>query len=111
MLVAPSGMNGEERAGWVAVARQSLSGIPADLLKQGCAKARLTCRFASEIVPAIHSEVGKEWERRKKRAAEDEAAYRNRHAPRLEQHEPELVDPAEVRNLINSIALNPAGER
>lgn len=101
-LVAPSGMSNEDRQAWVAVARETLRGIPADLLKRGCDHVRRTCRFASEIVPAIIEEVGSSWERRKRMAAVSEAQYANRHAPRLES-KPEYVSAEEMRTLIRSI--------
>jgi hypothetical protein len=37
-LVAPSGMTAEDRQAWVAVAKATLTGIPADLLARGCKK-------------------------------------------------------------------------
>jgi hypothetical protein len=70
-LVAPSGMTAEDRQAWVAVAKATLTGIPADLLARGCKKARETCKFASEIVPTIMEEVGATWRWRKRRVAED----------------------------------------
>jgi hypothetical protein len=97
-LVAPSGMTTEDRHAWVAVAKATLTGIPADLLKRGCKVARETCRFASEIVPAIVAETKAEWERRQRRLAEEQAAYANRHAPQLEQ--PEYVGAGEVAKLL-----------
>ena len=97
-LVAPGGMTGEERAGWVMIARETLSGLPIDLMKRGCEAARVTCRFASEIVPCIHAQVGKEWERRKKVQAEEKARAANRRAPRLTP--PEHVTADEARQII-----------
>ena len=76
----------------------TLSGIPADLLARGAKEARLTCRFASEIVPCIHAHVGKEWERRKRVQAEDKARSANRHAPKLTP--PEHVTADEARQII-----------
>jgi hypothetical protein len=102
ILVAPSGLTAEDRSGWLRAAKMTLTGIPADLLKRGCEKARLTCRFASEIVPCIHAEIGKEWDRRKRVLAEERALWENRNAPRLA--EPEVVDPAEIRKLIGRLA-------
>lgn len=96
-------MSAEDRNAWVQVARQTLRGMPADLLRQGCAVARKTCKFASEIVPTIIEDVGTQWERRKREMANMEAQHRQRHMPRLERHEPEYVSAEEVRNLIASI--------
>jgi hypothetical protein len=100
-LVAPSGMSAEDRTAWVAVARQTLSGIPADLLQRGCKKARETCRFASEIVPAILDETRAEWARRRKAYADEMAWQANKNAPRLEK--PDYVTPEQMRELIQSL--------
>lgn len=100
-LVAPSGMTAEDRTAWVAVARQTLSGIPGDLLTIGCAHARKTCRFASEIVPTIVAITENEWKRRQRIQADRAALHANRNAPRLAK--PEYVDPTEVRKLIRSL--------
>ncbi len=102
-LVAPSGLTAEDRSAWVAVARKTLSGIPADLLARGCKAARETCRFPSEIVPAILGEVKLAWDRRKRDEAWERARHENRNAPRLTVVEPDCVDPAEVRALINGL--------
>lgn len=64
-LVSPSGLTADDRKEWIAVAMQTLSGIPADLLAEGCAEARRRCRFPSEIVPTIMEAIGKRWEWRK----------------------------------------------
>jgi hypothetical protein len=69
-LVAPSGMTAEDRQAWVAVAKATLTGIPADLLARGCKKARETCRFASEIVPTIMGEARETWNWRKRMDSE-----------------------------------------
>lgn len=97
-LVAPGGMTGEERAGWVMIARETLSGLPIDLMKRGCEAARVTCRFASEIVPCIHAHVGKEWERRKNVWADDSRARDLRNAPKLAP--PEHVTADEAKQII-----------
>jgi len=98
-LVAPSGMTAEDRTAWVAVAKQTLTGIPGDLLARGCRKARETCRFASEIVPTIVEEVKGDWEWRRQRLSEEMRAFENRNAPRLEKRGPEAV-PHEVTQRI-----------
>ena len=100
-LVAPSGMTAEDRAAWIAVARQTLSGIPADLLTLGCKRARETCRFASEIVPTIIETVGKTWDARLRADAERRQRELDRNA--LPQPDPQYVSAAEVRKLIKSI--------
>jgi hypothetical protein len=87
-LVAPSGMSAEDRTAWVSVARQTLSGIPSDLLKWGCAEARAKCRFASEIVPLIIQTVSESWERRQQAVEWARRAVENANKPRLEAPEP-----------------------
>ncbi len=52
-LVAPVGMTEEARGEWFAVAWETLSHLPADILQDGCRKARQTCDHPSKIVPAI----------------------------------------------------------
>ena len=96
-LVAPSGLTAEDRQAWLAVARQTLTGIPADLLTFGCAEARKRCRFPSEIVPTIISTVEYSWRVRK----QDEA--RRAYVPRIADPEPEYVDPQLVRDLLKSL--------
>ena len=96
-LVAPSGMTAEDRQAWVAVAKQTLTGIPGDLLQRGCKKARETCRFASDIVPTIMAEVGETWRRRKRDAAEAEAM---RNTPRLSRPTYEPIPREETQRII-----------
>jgi hypothetical protein len=102
-LVAPSGMSAEDRNAWLQVARETLRGIPGDLLQRGCKKARETCRFASEIVPTILEETKDDWERRKRISEHHAALEANRDAPRLEHKEPEYVRPEQIAELIKSL--------
>lgn len=102
-LVAPSGMTGNDRSEWLKVAHMTLRDMPADLLSRGCEKARQTCRFPSEIVPAILHELEYAWPNRQER-------IRAANRPRLCSPPPapqtpaiEYVDPAEVRKLLKSI--------
>jgi hypothetical protein len=97
-LVSPSGMTAEDRREWLAVAMQTLSGIPADLLERGCSAARLKCRFPSEIVPTIMETIGKQWEWRKQDAARATELVMDRIEPPKE-----CVDPKLIRDLIRSI--------
>lgn len=53
LLVAPSNLSAEDRAAWIAVARQTVAGMPADQFHAGCQRARESCRFPSEIIPTI----------------------------------------------------------
>jgi hypothetical protein len=56
-LVAPAGMSEENRRDWFVAAWDALKHLPADLLQQGCAKARQTCDHPAKIVPAIIEET------------------------------------------------------
>lgn len=105
-LVAPSGMTTEDRNAWVQVARQTLKGMPADLLKMGCAEARKRCRFASEIVPTIFECVEADWNRRRRIAA-DHAARR---APRLPEPERWVPEPGELRRIMREVAEAARGD-
>jgi hypothetical protein len=94
-LVSPSGLTAEDRKEWLAVAMQTLSGIPADLLERGCEKARRKCRFPSEIVPVIMETIGKQWEWRKQDARQTALP-----AP---EPSPEYVGVEEVRKLLKRL--------
>jgi hypothetical protein len=52
-LVAPSNLSAEDRAAWIAVARQTLGRPEAQRFRDACQRARQVCRFPSEIVPTI----------------------------------------------------------
>ena len=104
-------MTAEDRHAWVAVARQTLSGIPADLLQRGCRKARETCRFASDIVPTIFSEVQETWDWRRKRLREEQLAEENRNAPRLEKHEMPRMTREETQRILREVAEEMRAQR
>lgn len=53
LLVAPPSLTAEDRAAWIAVARQTVAGMPVEQFRAGCQRAREMCRFASEIIPTI----------------------------------------------------------
>ena len=98
-LVAPTGMSAEDRTAWVAVARETLSGIPADLLQRGCWKARRTCKFPSEIVPTILSCTEKEWRARRIDMSNAIAARDRKPAEQIE-----YIGPQDMAALIKRIA-------
>lgn len=97
-LVSPSGLTADDRNEWLAIAMQTLSGIPADLLQRGCEAARLKARFPSEIVPTIIETIGKQWEWRKQDAARAAEMVVERIEPPAD-----CVDPKLIRDLIRSI--------
>jgi hypothetical protein len=96
-LVSPSGLSADDRKEWLAVAMQTLSGIPADLLERGCQEARRRCRFPSEIVPTIIQTIERQWQWR---LADQRNAMLRLVPP---EPEPEYVDPKQVRELIKNI--------
>ena len=107
-LCGSSGLTAAEREAWVKVARQTLSGIPADLLKYGCQVARKTCRFPSEIVPTVFAETTGLWEKRKLDLRDAQRAWENRNAPRIEQRnlsEEDYVTSEEARQIIAETLL------
>jgi hypothetical protein len=59
-------MTEAERQSWLAVARDTLRGIPEDLLKRGCKAARRHADHPAKIVREIMREVETEWESRKR---------------------------------------------
>jgi hypothetical protein len=97
-----------DRNEWVRVAKETLTGIPGDLLQWGCQKARETCRFPSEVVPTIMAEVKDEWDRRRRALDHAIAAEHNRHAPRIEHKraEPNYITPEEFREALKGIVGN-----
>lgn len=97
-------MTAEERAEWLKAARMTLSGIPADLLARGCAKARETCRFPSEIVPAILEEIRLAWQWRQEEARQlEERAELLKAALPKQEWEADPVKPEQLRALVRSI--------
>jgi hypothetical protein len=68
-LVAPAGMSEEDQTAWLAVAAETLRGIPADLLTIGCRAAREVADHPSKIVPAIMKTVKRYWDGRRDDAA------------------------------------------
>lgn len=100
-LVSPSGLNADDRREWLAVAMATLSGIPADLLARGCERARKTCRFPSEIVPAILGEVEKAWLGRK--ADLEHARWRLTHKEQPRLPPKEYIGAKEIGKLIKSL--------
>lgn len=56
-LVAPTNFSDEDRAAWIGIARQTLAGMDSDAFLGGCQRARETCTFLSQVVPAILGNV------------------------------------------------------
>jgi hypothetical protein len=46
-------MGADERTAWLTIAIETLSHLTLGQLREGCRNARMTCRFPSEIVPAV----------------------------------------------------------
>ena len=91
-LVSPSGMSADDRTEWLKVAHRTLAEVPADLMERGCTEARKTCRFASEIVPAILAEIEQPMKWRKANAA--------RSAP-----PPKVIEPAPKEEYVSAEAI------
>lgn len=104
-LVSPSGLTAEDRAEWLAVAMRTLSGIPADLLAAGCAVARRKCRFPSEIVPTIMEEIETRWKWRREDRGRISSSIAQLRTPQPDDEPLDLVDPAEVRKLVESLSV------
>lgn len=64
-LVSGVGMSRDDRNEWIQAAAIALQGIPADLLRAGCAEARLKADHPSKIVPTIERAVRYQWDRRR----------------------------------------------
>lgn len=88
-LCAPSGMSSDERAVWLATAWAEVSHIPAGTFEGACAAARKIVDHPSKIVPAIIKESAFMTDLFIRRRNEEEAAWRNRNAPRLTVAEPD----------------------
>ena len=103
-LVSPSGLTADDRREWIAIAMQTLSGIPGDLLSAGCAEARKRCRFPSEIVPTVMATIETEWDWRIKDARRGPPP-KHTALPAPPKDTSPLVDPADVRALIKSLGI------
>ena len=79
----------------------TLSGIPTDLLEDGCAEARHRCRFPSEIVPTVLAAIETRWMWRIEDARRPLPKHTALPSPPVDTSP--LVDPAEVRALIKSL--------
>ena len=100
-LVAPSGMSADDRTEWLKVARMTVGDIPADPFRWACKEARKTCKFASEIVPAIVKAAAERthWLRLSARYASEDLERINQVA----LPEPEYVKPEELAALRASL--------
>ncbi len=101
-LVAPTGMNGDDRTEWLKVAQMTLSDLPADLLARGCEKARRTCDHPSKVVPCILEEVEFAMRRRQEMRTAMYGARRDP-IPHPRLPDPQYVDPAELTKLLASL--------
>lgn len=87
---------------------QTLSGIPADLLKLGCDQARKHCKWPNEIVPTIMQTVEAEWERRKTYAENMrlKAEFERRAAmPKIEAPREPRVTPDQMTKILAEFGL------
>jgi hypothetical protein len=93
-------MTGDERRTWLSVARETLKGIPEDLLRRGCEAARLKADHPAKIIPAIIREVGQHWETRKRIERED----RQRELERQTALPPPKFEPFDTKAIIREVA-------
>lgn len=97
-LVAPVGMTEEAKRDWLAVAWQTLSHIPPDVLVIGARQARQICDHPSKLVPAIIA------------ATKDTMAWR-REANRTDDPQlppPDYVTPEEAEAILAEFGLKRA---
>lgn len=97
-LVVPVGMDEAARAEWLAVAWATLSHLPADLLRVGCAKARQSADHPAKIVPIITAETLDDLERRRERPRID-------YAPQIAAPEVERCTPEQAREIMAEFGL------
>ncbi|USI71629.1 hypothetical protein [Sphingomonas morindae] len=64
-MVAPTGLNEDDRVEWLAAAADALRGIPGDLLYRGIRVSRASVDHPAKIVPAIMAAVQKGWAQRR----------------------------------------------
>ena len=102
-LVAPTGMTAEDRNAWVQVARATLSGMPGDLLAAGCKAARRTCKFPSEIVPAIVEYADPIWASRERSLQNARRAYLDSLTPRIARTPPEPIPREETQRILREV--------
>jgi hypothetical protein len=93
-LVAPVGMDEDSQDTWFEAARIALDGIPIGLLQRGAEAAMQKADHPSKVVPAIMTEIGEAWARRKRLAAR----VADVQAPALP--EPDRCTPAEAAEII-----------
>jgi hypothetical protein len=68
-LVAPSGMNADDRAEWLKVARVTVGDVSQGALQAACEEVRKRIRRVSDLVPTIIEEVESETRRLESRAS------------------------------------------
>lgn len=113
-LCAPSGMSSDERAVWLATAWAEISHIPAGVFESACAAARKIVDHPSKIVPAIIKESAYMTDLFIRRRNDEEAAWRNRNAPRLEASAPDpdpyAADRDEVSKMMADLVASLKGK-
>lgn len=99
-LCSPVGMSDADRAEWVRVARAALADLPLDLLREGCASARLEADHPAKIVPAIMRTVTAAMKSRRVMA---EGRVPRSH--RLAEPVPDQVTPEAARAILEAHGL------
>lgn len=100
VLVAAVGMTEEAKREWLAVAWQTLSDLPPDILAAGCQKARETCDHPAKVVPAILAETG-DWMTLRRTAVRSEGLS----LPPPRQPAEQYCTPAEAKAILKEFGL------
>lgn len=107
ILCAPSGMSGEERGDWLAIAWAEVRDLPALAFIEACSIARKTVDHPAKLVPAIIREAEAYAKFLKRKVAREEAAFARLATPRLadanRQASVTAVDREEVAALMREL--------
>ena len=96
-LCAGAGLDGDDRAEWLAAAGEALKGIPADLLDVAIRHARPRADHPSKIIPLMMAAVMPAWDaRRKARARAARLVEMTQAAPPPSASAADAIDPSEV---------------
>lgn len=98
ILCAPTGMTKDDRQEWLRTAWATLSDLPSDLLREGCAEARKHADHPAKIVPIIMRTVGDAMRMRRQMETSD-------HVPRERHIEPQYVTPEAARAILEKHGL------
>lgn len=103
-LVAPSGMDHEDRTEWLKVARKTVGDVPIGALQKACQTTRETVRRVSDLVPSIVANAREEVSR-----LQAHAAYLRRQIERPPVEVPQIETDIDNRpfSLAELLDMNP----